>query len=434
MCGFEITNRVYIFASKYHINIYIMSKDKKKTGVSIKCNSVVKKYTMDHLKRLGIDVGLAQLYVNLARDGSTSCKRDSKVVKLSEQLIQLIPVVRPRIPLTAVDINEMTQFITKWKERVSGFLAERQYRPIYLRDVVNSLLSRKSDIKCTRTHLEWSLFILGPDNMNPDKIVETILKFEDEDWGGVDPLAEDDHYSVRLDDKAEMDHKDFRDKVEFIYRFSAPSIGDTLIGQLMNDIDVMREMKKWCGKPHLNCSVFLAEYLEFIHRLQTVSPIILPKKLFKKFEKVAAASKTSNSMDNGKKRSKLVHSTTSKVARTELADTSAVPDKHDGECLSPVSQTEGQVPPILPESVNSNNSFEVHEAKLRGYLAEIAGTDKFALNAINEPHNQEAIKNFAEHPAFSSMFKQLEDYMKEGKRFPSYALRKIRELLDENGK
>ena len=97
-----------------------------------------------------------------------------------------------------------------------------------------------------------------------------------------------------------------------------------------------------------------------------------------------------------------------------MTDTSADPDKLD---LS-----------------NDNDSFEMHEAKLRGYLAEIAGTDKFALNAINEPHNQEAIKNFADHPTFSSMFKQLEDYMKEGKRYPSYALRKIRELLDENSK
>ena len=391
-----------------------MSNDKKKTGVSIKCNSIVKKFTMEHLKRLGIDVGLAQLYVNLARNGSTCCKRDSKVVKLSEQLIQLIPVVRPRIPLAAIDINEMTQFITKWKERVKGLLAERQYRPIYLRDLVNSMLSRRSNIKCTRTHLEWCLFILGPDNMNPDKIVETILKFEEEGWGGVNPLAENDHYSVRLDDKSKIDHKDFRDKVEFIYRFTAPSIGDSLISQLQNDIDVMREMKKWCGKPHLNCSVFFAEYLEFIHRLQTVSSIILPKKLFKKFEKVAAVRKTSNSMDNSEKKSKPVQSATNKVVRTELTDTSADPDKLD---LS-----------------NDNDSFEMHEAKLRGYLAEIAGTDKFALNAINEPHNQEAIKNFANHPAFSCMFKQLEDYMKEGKRYPSYALRKIRELLDENSK
>lgn len=391
-----------------------MSNDKKKTGVSIKCNSIVKKFTMEHLKRLGIDVGLAQLYVNLARNGSTCCKRDSKVVKLSEQLIQLIPVVRPRIPLAAIDINEMTQFITKWKERVKGLLAERQYRPIYLRDLVNSMLSRRSNIKCTRTHLEWCLFLFGPENMNPDKIVETILKFEEEGWGGVDPLAENDHYSVRLDDKSEIDHKDFRDKVEFIYRFTAPSIGDSLISQLQNDIDVMREMKKWCGKPHLNCSVFFSEYLEFIHRLQTVSSIILPKKLFKKFEKVAAVRKTSNSMDNSEKKSKPVQSATNKVVRTELTDTSADPDKLD---LS-----------------NDNDSFEMHEAKLRGYLAEIAGTDKFALNAINEPHNQEAIKNFADHPAFSSMFKQLEDYMKEGKRYPSYALRKIRELLDENSK
>ena len=125
-----------------------MSTEKKKGFVHIKCNSVVKKFTMERVRQLGIDVGLAQLYLNLAKNGSTSCKRDARVVKLAEMLIKAIPSIRPRIMLTVADVNELTQFITKWKIRVSELIAERQYVPVYYEDIVNSLLLGKSDIKC----------------------------------------------------------------------------------------------------------------------------------------------------------------------------------------------------------------------------------------------------------------------------------------------
>ena len=144
-----------------------MCEPKKKEFVHIKCNSIVKKFSMARVRQLGIDVGLAQLYMNLKRGGSTSCRRDGRVTKLAEKLTKLIPGIRPRLMMTTADINEMTLFISKWKERVSDMIQERQYTPVYYSDVVNSLLLGKSDIKCTSIHLGWCLSILGPKNMKP---------------------------------------------------------------------------------------------------------------------------------------------------------------------------------------------------------------------------------------------------------------------------
>ncbi len=264
-----------------------MSTEKKKGFVHIKCNSVVKKFTMERARQLGIDVGLAQLYLNLAKNGSTSCKRDARVVKLAEMLIKAIPSIRPRIMLTVADVNELTQFITKWKIRVSELIAERQYVPVYYEDIVNSLLLGKSDIKCSRVHLEWCLSVLGPKNMKPGKIVDVILKHESKEWDELLPLANDDYYSVRLANNSEEIQADFRKKIEFIYRLSVPSLTDSIIDKLENDIKVVNEIKHLREKATTNYREMIAEYLRAINNLQTVSPTILPKKLIKKLEGIA---------------------------------------------------------------------------------------------------------------------------------------------------
>ena len=266
-----------------------MSSNPKTKVVVIRCNSQVKKFTLMRIAQLGLDVGLAQLYKNLVREGSTTCKRDTIVVKLAEQLLKVIPCIRPHFPLTTLEVNEMTQFVSKWKERVSGFIMERQYSPIYYKDIVNQLLTNKTNVRCCQKHLEWCLSILGPDNMKPGKIADTILKYDAQSWEEVKPLAKNDHYSVRLDDYSKETQKDFRDKIEFIYKLSTPSVGNTLIGQLQNDIQVIAEIKKWCNEDHPSYSTTIAEYLEFLHRLQTVTSSILPKKLIRKMESVMSS-------------------------------------------------------------------------------------------------------------------------------------------------
>lgn len=266
-----------------------MSNNTKTKVVVIRCNTQVKKFTLMRNAQLGLDVGLAQLYKNLVRDGSTTCKRDTVVVKFAEQLLKVIPCIRPHFPLTTIEINEMTQFISKWKERVSGLIMERQYSPIYYKDIVNQLLLNKTTVRCSQKHLEWCLSILGPDNMKPGKIADTILKYDAQSWEEVKPLAKNDHYSVRLDDYSKETQKDFRDKIEFIYKLSTPSVGDTLIGQLQNDIQVIADIKKWCNEDHPSYSTTIAEYLKFLHRLQTVTSSILPKKLIRKMENVISS-------------------------------------------------------------------------------------------------------------------------------------------------
>lgn len=266
-----------------------MCNNTKTKVVVIRCNSQVKKFTLMRIAQLGLDVGLAQLYKNLVRDGSTTCKRDTIVVKLAEQLLKVIPCIRPHFPLTTIEINEMTQFVSKWKERVSGLIMERQYSPIYYKDIVNQLLVNRTTVRCSQKHLEWCLSILGPDNMKPGKIADTILKYDAQSWEEVKPLAKNDHYSVRLDDYSKETQKDFRDKIEFIYKLSTPSVGDTLIGQLQNDIQVITEIKKWCKEDHPSYSTTIAEYLEFIRRLQTVTSSILPKKLIRKMESIISS-------------------------------------------------------------------------------------------------------------------------------------------------
>ena len=266
-----------------------MSNNPKTKVVVIRCNSQVKKFTLMRIAQLGLDVGLARLYKNLVRDGSTTCKRDTFVVKLAEQLLKVIPCIRPHFPLTTIEINEMTQFVSKWKERVSGLIMERQYSPIYYKDIVNQLLVNRTTVRCSQKHLEWCLSILGPDNMKPGKIADTILKYDAQSWEEVKPLAKNDHYSVRLDDYSKETQKDFRDKIEFIYKLSTPSVGDTLIGQLQNDIQVITEIKKWCKEDHPSYSTTIAEYLEFLRRLQTVTSSILPKKLIRKMESIISS-------------------------------------------------------------------------------------------------------------------------------------------------
>lgn len=261
-----------------------MCVDKKKEHVYIKCNSIVKKFTMERVRQLGIDVGLAQLYVSLSKDGSISCKRDAHVVKLAAKLIKIIPGIRPRIMMTTADVNELTQFIMKWKERLSELIVKRQYTPIYYEDIVNSLLAGKSDINCTSVHLGWCLSILGPKNMKPGKIADEILKHQSQEWEELLPLAYDDYYSVRLSPTSEDIQDDFRNKIEFIYRLSIPTTNDSLISELKNDIEVVTDIKHLYESSPADYRELIKKYLEFIGRLQTVSSSILPKKLIRKLE------------------------------------------------------------------------------------------------------------------------------------------------------
>lgn len=424
-----------------------MSNNSKTKVVVIRCNSQVKKFTLKRITQLGLDVGLAQLYKNLVREGSTTCKRDTVVVKLAEQLLKLIPCIRPHFPLTTIEINEMTQFVSKWKERVSGFIMERQYSPIYYKDIVNQLLVNKTNIRCGQKHLEWCLSILGPDNMKPGKIADTILKYDAQSWEEVKPLAKNDHYSVRLDDYSKETQKDFRDKIEFIYKLSTPSVGDTLIGKLQNDIQVIADIKKWCKEDHSSYSTTIAEYLEFIRRLQTVTSSILPKKLIRKMESVISSeAKAVEEIE--------VESTVS--AKTVVAE-SVVPSTDTVESITQeLSQRDNTKTASLSTSGDNDNSpinadtvFEMEDPS--DYPSEVPGEpgddewnyrdlmDYLNEKLINDSSGREKIKNakdtiyaFCKLKNFATRFSQLRAMIDSGTvKFPGgFAVYEMSKMLN----
>ena len=447
------TNRLCTFAAIIgSTHFFSMSTDKKKGYVHIKCNSVVKKFTMERVRQLGIDVGLAQLYVNLSKDGSTSCKRDANVVKLAEKLNKIIPSIRPRILLTTADVNELTQFITKWKARVSELIVERQYTPIYYEDVVNSLLLGKSDIKCSRVHLEWCLSILGPKNMKPGKIVDVILKHDSKEWDELLPLANDAYYSVRLEENSEEIQADFRKKIEFIYRLSNPALTDSIIDELQNDVNIVNGIKQLREEATTNYRDMIKKYLEFISRLQTVTSYILPKKLIKKMEGIVNQEK--KDMETAevevKPRAKAVSvksdgimseksKTPTEGEKTSVAQDSPRKDDNDNTAVSIMPNNNDSKPAIddipfeedisdYPDGEPGNDQFNYEE--LMDYLNE---------KLINDSSGREKIKNamdvvyaFCKLEDFSKRFAQLRAMIDSGTvKWPGgFAVGEMRKMLN----
>lgn len=429
-----------------------MSNNSKTKVVVIRCNSQVKKFTLMRITQLGLDVGLAQLYKNLVKEGSTTCKRDTVVVKLAEQLLKFIPSIRPRFPLTTIEVNEMTQFVSAWKERVSGLITDRQYSPIYYKDIVNQLLENKTNIRCSQKHLEWCLSILGSENMKPSKIADTILKYDAQSWEEVKPLAKNDHYSVRLDNYSKEIQKDFRDKVEFIFKLSTPSVGDTLIGQLQNDIQVIAEMKKWCNDDHPSYRTTIAEYLEFIHRLQTVTSSILPKKLIKKMEGIINQNEdvTETSEVEVKPKAKAVTNKSNRIMsetsktpsegeKTPVAQDSPRKEDNDNTAMSIKPNNDDRKPIIdtipfeedisdYPDGEPGNDHFNFEE--LMEYLNE---------KLINDSSGREKIKNaidtvyaFCKLENFTIRFAQLRAMIDSGTvKWPGgFAVGEMRKMLN----
>ena len=432
-----------------------MSVDKKKRNVYIRCNSSVKKFSMERVRQLGIDVGLAQLYVSLSKDGFVSCKRDARVVRLAEKLIKIIPGIRPRIMMTAADVNELTQFITKWKIRVSELMEERQYTPVYYEDIVNSLLLGKSDIKCSRVHLEWCLAVLGPKNMKPGKIVDEILKHESQEWAELLPLAYDDCYSVRLEEKTDEIQTDFRKRIEFIYRLSNPALTDSIIDKLEQDIRVVNDMKHLREKATANYRDMIKEYLDLINSLQTIIPSILPKKLIRKMEgivsqkeditesskvKTKSKPKTSSAKSDGTTNETSTNHYDVKKApvvqhlhQKEDEDVSSLPFKPDDDSTPIVNAPSKDSISDYPDEVPGEpGDDELNYRDLMEYLNEKVKDDSTGKEKLD--NGRDVIFDFCKLENFDIRFAQLKTaFESPGIKYPGgFAVGEMRKMLDPN--
>jgi len=422
-----------------------MCGQKKKEYVHIKCNSIVKKFSMARVRQLGIDVGLARLYMNLKRDGSTSCIRDTRATKLAEKLIKLIPGIRPRLMMTTADINEITLFISKWKERVSDMIQERQYTPVYYSDVVNSLLLGKSDIKCTSIHLGWCLSVLGPKNMKPGKIADEILKHQSNEWEELLPLAYDDYYSVRLEATSEDIQDDFRKKIEFIYRLSTPTINDSIISELENDIKIVNDIKHLYESSPADYCDLIKQYVELINKLQTVSSSILPKKIIRKLEGIV------NQKGNVTEKGKVVPVKSDGIIKETLEISS---ENTKTPVVQDIAQEEDGDKTVLSYSPDNDNSpiYDGTPLKedLSDYSDEVPGEpgddewnyrdlmDYLNEKLINDSSGREKIKNametvyaFCKLENFSTRFAQLRAMIDSGTvKFPGgFAVYEMSKML-----
>ena len=400
------------FKNFKHMN----SKTNKKV-VHIKCNSKVKRFTMKRLQSLGINVGLGHLFEDLVRYNSTTGKDDAKMIKFSKELVKLIPYCRPNTLLTTQENNEVLQFIKKWKEIIVNMMEVHRYVPVYFKDEVNSLLTvRGSSIRCSRVHLEWCLSILGPDEMTPSKIADTIMKYTAEEWQNMKPLVEDTFYSVRLEDDSKDTKEKFHDTIEFIDRLSYQAFNKKRISELENDINILNSLKKWRDEASEGHAESLKKYLKCVNQLQTVSTTILPKKLMKTIKALALPNDKASRVPS-------IKDTLAKSPATVYeSDTVSNMDVNNESEGFPGEDTEA----IREEAGGDNHNYK----ELMDYLTEKVKDDPSGQEKLNYATN--TIMEFCQLENFSIRFAQIRSIIDSGSiKFPGgFAVKEMVKMMD----
>jgi hypothetical protein len=290
--------------------------------------------------------------------------------------------------------------------------------------------------------------------MKPGKIVDVILKHESKEWDELLPLANDDYYSVRLADNSEDIQADFRKKIEFIYRLSVPSLTDSIIDELENDIKVVNEMKHLREKATTNYREMIAEYLKLINGLQTASPTILPKKLIKKLESIA--NQKENVTEAAKPEVKPKPKAVSVKSDGTVDETSK---NHSEDKKEPVAhdlpRKEGEYKNVLPFTSDNNSSLIVNNTPsgedYSDYPDEVPGEpgddewnyrdlmDYLNEKLINDSSGREKIKNaidtvyaFCKLENFTTRFAQLRAMIDSGTvKWPGgFAVGEMRKMLN----
>ena len=396
-----------------------MNSISNKKVVHIRCNSNVKRFTMKRLQSLGINVGLGRLYENLVRYNSTTGKDDAKMIKLSKELVKLIPYCRPNTLLTAQEHNEVFEFVKKWKESTMNLMEVHRFVPVYFRDEVNCILTSKgSSIRCSRVQLEWCLSILGPDEMTPSRIADTIMKYTSDEWLNMKPLVEDTFYCVRLEDTSEETQEKFHNTIEFIDRLSCQTYNKKRIGELENDINILTSMKKWRDEASEGHAESLKKYLEAVNQLQTVSSSILPKKLMKTIKALASHHANDKTLRVSSVKDTLAKS----HATVDKSDTVSNMDVNNESEGFPGEDTEA----IREEAGGNNHNYK----ELMDYLTEKVKDDPSGQDKLKNA--TDTIKKFCQLDKFSLRFSQIRAIIDGGAiKFPGgFAVKEMVKMMD----
>lgn len=430
-----------------------------KKEVKIPVNKMVKEYTIDTLKKLGVAAETGKVYNQLKETGAVEPKTNSETRQLAKMLAKEIPTFLPNhVPIDKKKKGEYVIFNAEWKAKIEGLITDDTFTPIYLRDEVDKVLREKGyNGCCTRNHLIWWLSLKGAAHMTPDEIAEGIMSHDYEDWNQF-RLIENDAYHPRLEIPDELLYKrleeqstdaqrkkilrfiplsdeqqekrqkymdDFLDKVEFIYEMDGKAVDQKTVDKLKNDLDVLKEFRKWRDAP-LTTAQYEEKYEELRDQLKTAPP--------RKKKRGAAKKKAT---DVASPVSPTLPTDTIEMCedqsgdeQTEIEEVMEHSDNKSTEQLSADEQTtdsseQGRADGFSTENeyTESNDAqhepeqWELNQMELSDYVNEFTRNDETGRNKISEV--QEYIDAFCKFKDFDAEFDDLkrsvDDYQKRFK-------------------
>lgn len=430
-----------------------------KKEVKIPVNKMVKKYTIDTLKKLGVAAETGKVYNQLKETGAVEPKTNSETRQLAKMLAKEIPTFLPNhVPIDKKKKGEYVIFNAEWKAKIEGLITDDTFTPIYLRDEVDKVLREKGyNGCCTRNHLIWWLSLKGAAHMTPDEIAEGIMSHDYEDWNQF-RLIENDAYHPRLEIPDELLYKrleeqstdaqrkkilrftplsdeqqekrqkymdDFLDKVEFIYEMDGKAVDQKTVDKLKNDLDVLKEFRKWRDAP-LTTAQYEEKYEELRDQLKTAPP--------RKKKRGAAKKKAT---DVASPVSPTLPTDTIEMCedqsgdeQTEIEEVMEHSDNKSTEQLSADEQTtdsseQGRADGFSAENeyTESNDAqhepeqWELNQMELSDYINEFTSNDETGKNKIKEVKDYiDAFCKFKDFDAeFADLKRIVDNYQKRFK-------------------
>lgn len=430
-----------------------------KKEVKIPVNKMVKKYTIDTLKKLGVAAETGKVYNQLKETGAVEPKTNSETRQLAKMLAKEIPTFLPNhVPIDKKEKGEYVIFNAEWKAKIEGLITDDTFTPIYLRDEVDKVLREKGyNSCCTRNHLIWWLSLKGAAHMTPDEIAEGIMSHDYEDWNQF-RLIENDAYHPRLEIPDELLYKrleeqstdaqrkkilrfiplsdeqqekrqkymdDFLDKVEFIYEMDGKAVDQKTVDKLKNDLDVLKEFRKWRDAP-LTTAQYEEKYEELRDQLKTAPP--------RKKKRGAAKKKAT---DVASPVSPTLPTDTIEMCedqsgdeQTEIEEVMEHSDNKSTEQLSADEQTtdsseQGRADGFSAENeyTESNDAqhepeqWELNQMELSDYINEFTSNDETGKNKIKEVKDYiDAFCKFKDFDAeFADLKRIVDNYQKRFK-------------------
>ena len=430
-----------------------------KKEVKIPVNKMVKKYTIDTLKKLGVAAETGKVYNQLKETGAVEPKTNSETRQLAKMLAKEIPTFLPNhVPIDKKKKGEYVIFNAEWKAKIEGLITDDTFTPIYLRDEVDKVLREKGyNGCCTRNHLIWWLSLKGAAHMTPDEIAEGIMSHDYEDWNQF-RLIENDAYHPRLEIPDELLYKrleeqstdaqrkkilrfiplsdeqqekrqkymdDFLDKVEFIYEMDGKAVDQKTVDKLKNDLDVLKEFRKWRDAP-LTTAQYEEKYEELRDQLKTAPP--------RKMKRGAAKKKAT---DVASPVSPTLPTDTIEMCedqsgdeQTEIEEVMEHSDNKSTEQLSADEQTtdsseQGRADGFSAENeyTESNDAqhepeqWELNQMELSDYINEFTSNDETGKNKIKEVKDYiDAFCKFKDFDAeFADLKRIVDNYQKRFK-------------------